>query len=80
MEGLFQLVIFGGLMSLGVLGFYRERAHIADLDEREAAMRLPTSSPDAPIPAVTVPNATTVTGTHQSATAYTMGWAAALPS
>jgi uncharacterized protein YbjQ (UPF0145 family) len=69
-EALLQLLIFGGLLSLGVFGFYRERAHLADLDEREATMQLPTSTLHAPIPAIVVTNATMVTGNVVQAADY----------
>jgi len=69
-EVLLQLLIFGGLMLLGMFGFYRERAHLADLDEREAAMRLPTSTLSSPIPAIVVTNATMVTGNVVQAADY----------
>ncbi len=70
MEFLIQLVIFGGLMALGGWGFYRERAHIADLDKREAAMTLPTSNLGAPVPAFRARNAMMVTGSVVQAADY----------
>lgn len=71
MEGaLIQIVIFGGLMGLGVLGFYREKAHIIDLEEREERMLLPTSNL-ATVPAATiVSEAILVTGSVVQAADY----------
>jgi uncharacterized protein YbjQ (UPF0145 family) len=69
-EVLIQVLIFGGLLSLGVFGFYRERAHLADLDEREAAMRMPTSTLRAPIPAMVVTDAKMATGNVVQAADY----------
>ena len=70
MEYVVQLVIFGGLMALGGWGFYRERAHIADLEEREAAMTLPTSNLGAAVPAFRARNAMMVTGSVVQAADY----------
>jgi uncharacterized protein YbjQ (UPF0145 family) len=69
-EFLIQLVIFGGLMALGGWGFFRERAHIADLDKREAAMTLPTSNLGAPVPPFRAKNAMMVTGSVVQAADY----------